>query len=322
MISVEDQKTFELYYQTRYDFNTGTLKPDDIYKIKDIVREKRVDYALAPIGDNIFEYIKDREPNISFEVVYLDTEDVDGMLYIPKNGADKAYIILNGNKPFINQIFAATHEYYHYICDYEQIKNKPYVCCLSSLEGINEKKASRFAAEFLLPEQALKKEVTMLEKTLQISSRNFGFDDYASLSILLTVKYQLPLKAVIYRLHEEGYIKRISKFIEGYEFIKNVLLQVDFFQKDVKYLYSKSNEKLDNEILLFQQMKRAFDAGLVTRNRILEDAEELQLNNDIIDSIIGKITDEEDEEDEEDELETTQKMKDKWGGLFYDNSTK
>lgn len=79
---------------------------------------------MAPIGEKIFSFIVEQNSNINFELVKLDTTNVDGMLYIPESGNEKAYIILNGNKPLVNQIFAAAHEYYHYIKDYESIKKK------------------------------------------------------------------------------------------------------------------------------------------------------------------------------------------------------
>ena len=55
------------------------------------------------------------------------------------------------------------------------------------------------------------------------------FEDYAVLSIFLTLKYQLPLKAVIYRLYEEHYIDKIDEYIQNYQFIKGVLQEVKVF---------------------------------------------------------------------------------------------
>ena len=157
MISVDDDKLFMQYYQGTYDFNTSSLNNLEINEIKTLVKEKRVNYALAPIGEKIFNYISEQNPNIHFELVELDTEKIDGMLYVPKNGDDKAYIILNGNKPFINQIFAAAHEYYHYIKDYESIKKQPYVCSLSSLNSKSEKKASRFCGGVIITRRGIEK---------------------------------------------------------------------------------------------------------------------------------------------------------------------
>ena len=53
MSSIDNQKIFEQYYQAEYDFNTTSLKEEDIDGIKELVKEKRVNYALVPIGEKI-----------------------------------------------------------------------------------------------------------------------------------------------------------------------------------------------------------------------------------------------------------------------------
>ena len=78
---------------------------------------------------------------------------------MPTTGKDCAYIILNVNKPLINQIFTAAHEFYHYIKDYKKFRETPYICDFNKLKDINEMCASRFAAELLLPEEALLREI-------------------------------------------------------------------------------------------------------------------------------------------------------------------
>ena len=95
MTSISEKELFEKYYQKTYDFNTTELTSKEVYEIKRLVREKRVDYAKAPIGDQIFNYIIEKENAVSFELVSLKNNNVDGMLYIPKMGNDKAYIIIN-----------------------------------------------------------------------------------------------------------------------------------------------------------------------------------------------------------------------------------
>lgn len=54
MVSVDNQKLFEKYYQAEYDFNTASLTEEDIDHIKELVKEKRVNYALAPMGEKVF----------------------------------------------------------------------------------------------------------------------------------------------------------------------------------------------------------------------------------------------------------------------------
>jgi len=312
MISLDDKSIFEQYYQASYDFNTSSLSEKDIDSIKILVREKRVNYALAPIGQHIFAFISEQCPNIKFELVELDSHKIDGMLYIPKSGYDKAYIIINKSKPLINQIFAAAHEYYHYINDYEAIKEKPYVCCLSSLKDISEKKASRFAAEILLPEGALQKELKAFKNKYNCQeNKQLGFVEYAYLSMELTIKYQIPLKSVIYRFHEEGYIKNINKFIENYSVIKHVLLQIELFKEQIDLLYDNENNAVFNSGLIYQQIEMAYAEGLASRDEIINDATSLGLNIEIIHSFFDQF--EEDDEAESD-LEALTIIKNKWGG--------
>ncbi|MCD8076236.1 MAG: hypothetical protein LUF27_14620 [Lachnospiraceae bacterium] len=133
MISVNNQELFEQYYQREYDFNTNSLSEDEVDSIKALVKEKRVDYALAPIGEKIFGWITEQDTNIHFEVVDFNSDKIDGLLYIPQSGFDKAYIVLNSKKPLINQIFAAAHEYYDYVRDGENIKKTKYFYILSTI---------------------------------------------------------------------------------------------------------------------------------------------------------------------------------------------
>ena len=220
-MSVIDQtELFERYYQTQYDFNTTSLSQTEIAAIKRLAKEKRHEYGIAPLGTEVFDWILSQNRHIQFEPVSFDSEKIDGMLYIPSTGEERAYIVLNANKPLVNQVFTAAHEYYHYIMDYRRFQESPYICDFSMLKDVNEKKASRFAAELLLPEDALHNEIKnyCLNSGMAGSTeKSLDFLDYSAISIFLTVKYQIPLKAVIYRLAEEKYIDRVDDFIENYD---------------------------------------------------------------------------------------------------------
>lgn len=104
MSSIDQDELFEQYYQNEYDFNTASLSADEIADIKKLVREKRVDYALAPMGTGVFNWILKQNSNIRFELVAFEAEKIDGLLYIPITGKERAYIILNSKKPLANQI--------------------------------------------------------------------------------------------------------------------------------------------------------------------------------------------------------------------------
>ena len=282
MSSINNTDLFEQYYQNKYDYNTNSLNLNDIDEIKILVREKRVDYAQAPIGTGIFSWILKQSKDIRFELVAFDSEKIDG--------------ILNANKPLANQIFAAAHEFYHYVKDYQKFRDKPYVCDFSMLKDVNEKKASRFAAELLLPEEALQREIKDFCKAMDfLNLKNTDFNSLASLIIYLTVKYQMPLKAVIYRLAEENYIENIDSYIENYEFIKKVLKNIQIFEKRVTELYNSDNPYVIPYSSTYQDMEKAFVTGNASRENILEDAKKLDLDMELIREMLA--------EDELDEIE-------------------
>lgn len=293
---------FEHYYQRAYDFNTGSLLLEEIAEVKKMAREKRVDYNLAPMGTGVFDWIQKENSNIRFEKVPFASEKIDGMLYIPTTKKERAYIILNSKKPLINQIFTAVHEYYHYVKDFQRFREIPYICDFSMLKDTNEMKACRFAAELLLPEEALHREI---QDYLRISSKNIkemAFGEYGALIIYLTIKYQIPLKAVIYRLYEEHYVDQIDEFIENYEFIKNVLKEIKIFRKLVDLLYGTENDYIVPYSSTYQDMEQAFVAGNASKEDILSDAERLGLDMNVVHEFLEKDNEAEELEEDDEEL--------------------
>ena len=299
MSSIDHNELFEQYYQNEYDFNTASLSLDEIAEIKKLAREKRVDYNLAPMGTGVFNWILKENSNIRFERVAFDSEKIDGMLYVPTK--ERAYIILNSKKPLINQIFTAAHEYYHYIKDYQKFKEMPYICDFSMLQDVNEMKACRFAAELLLPEEALSREIQDYLRANNKSMKEMNFGDFGVLFIFLTIKYQMPLKAVIYRFYEEHYIDNIDAFIKNYEFIKKVLKEIKIFRKHVDVLYNTENDYVLPYSSTYQDMEKAFITGNASRENILEDALRLELDVNVINDFLVE-EDEAEDDDDDDEL--------------------
>ena len=301
MTSIDNKDVFEKYYQNEYDFNTTSLSLDEIDEIKGMAREKRVDYASAPIGTGIFDFIKKQSSDIRFELVAFESDKIDGMLYIPTTGKKRAYIILNSNKPLVNQIFASAHEFYHYIKDYQMFKERPYICDFSMLKDVNEKKACRFAAEILFPEESLNREIRDYCRKFGVAKFNLlDFNQVASFIILMTVKYQMPLKAVIYRLEEEHFIENEKRYIENYKFIKKVLQEITIFRDQVSVLYGTKNNFIIPYSKTYQDMETSFLTGNASREDIIEDAKMLSLNMDLIDELLAQdeISDEDDEDEE------------------------
>lgn len=303
MTSIDNNELFEQYYQTEYDFNTASLTLNEIAEIKRLAREKRVDYASAPMGTGVFNLIQRQSQEIRFELVSFESEKIDGMLYIPTSGQERAYIILNSNKPLVNQIFTAAHEFYHYIKDYQVFKERPYICDFSILKDVNEKKACRFAAELLFPEEALKREIIDYCRRLNIKEvKTLDFAQIASFIIVMTVKYQMPLKAVIYRLAEEKYIGNVKEYIENYDFIKKVLQEIKIFDKQVSELYSTDNNFIIPYSMTYQDMEKAFSTGNASKEEILRDAEILSLDMNIVNDFVSREDEVSDDEMDDEEL--------------------
>lgn len=299
MSSIDHKEIFEQYYQNEYDFNTESLSTTEIADIKRLVREKRVDYNLAPLGAGVFDWILKQNGNIRFERVSFNSEKIDGLLYIPTTGKERAYIILNSNKSLINQIFTAAHEYYHYIMDYQKFRQMPYICDFSALKDVNEMKASRFAAELLLPEEAISREIQDYLCLKNMSRDELDFRDFAAMIIVLTVKYQIPLKAVIYRFYEEHHIHNIDEFIKNYEFIKKVLKEIKIFEKKVDVLYSNENNYVLPYSSTYEDMEKAFITGNASKENILEDATALELDMAMIKDFLVEEDEIEDDDDDE-----------------------
>ena len=303
MTSIDNNEIFEQYYQTEYDFNTASLTLNEIAEIKRLAREKRVDYASAPMGTGVFNLIQRQSQEIRFELVSFESEKIDGMLYIPTSGQERAYIILNSNKPLVNQVFTAAHEFYHYIKDYQVFKERPYICDFSILKDVNEKKACRFAAELLFPEEALKREINYYCRRLNIKEvKTLDFAQIASFIIIMTVKYQMPLKAVIYRLAEEKYIGNVKEYIENYDFIKKVLQEIKIFDKQVSELYSTDNNFIIPYSMTYQDMEKAFSTGNASKEEILRDAEILSLDMNIVNDFVSREDEVSDDEMDDEEL--------------------
>lgn len=303
MTSIDNNEIFEQYYQTEYDFNTASLTLNEIAEIKRLAREKRVDYASAPMGTGVFNLIQRQSQEIRFELVSFESEKIDGMLYIPTSGQERAYIILNSNKPLVNQVFTAAHEFYHYIKDYQVFKERPYICDFSILKDVNEKKACRFAAELLFPEEALKREINDYCRRLNIKEvKTLDFAQIAFFIIVMTVKYQMPLKAVIYRLAEEKYIGNVKEYIENYDFIKKVLQEIKIFDKQVSELYSTDNNFIIPYSMTYQDMEKAFSTGNASKEEILRDAEILSLDMNIVNDFVSREDEVSDDEMDDEEL--------------------
>lgn len=294
----------EEYSQLRYDFDPKALSRQEINEIKELAKEKRADYGIAPIGINIFRYILEKEKDLFFESEAFDNKDLDALIYMPNTSNSTAFIIINSNQSLLNQVFATAHEYYHYLRDIDDIRDNPKACSLSNQKEKSEQKASRFAAEFLLPDEALKKHINKwFEYIKKEKIKDADLQEIVALCYLLTIKFGLPLKAVLFRLREEEYIDDIGQYLSNYNFLKGSLSEAKTkFSKQARELLSNDNPFIDDN--MYAIIPKAFERGYVSLDKLEKEIKILNLDKEYFSDIL-KVA----EDDEEDEVSNELKQK-------------
>lgn len=165
---------------------------------------------------------------------------------------EKPFVALNTSIPADCQVFAAAHELYH-IWYEENPDMLPSDLLDEEDKELNEKKANRFAAEFLIDEMLLRQEIDIY-KIKRISIKSI-----LQLANLFTV----PYRAMAKRLRETGFI--------GEQELQNFLLESDDSIQQYKKRYALSSPESDERIImdnLVELAVSAFEAGLVTYEKL------------------------------------------------------
>lgn len=231
--------------QSGYTFSNEELTVSEIRQIKKQSKDSRGVYGVnAPIGINIFSMIAQND-DIVFQLQNFKDSELDAMIIKYSVKSNRKYIIINSDKPLINQIFAAAHEYYHYLYSFTG-NTKDSIVCFFNKNDKEEIKANRFAAEFLLPEDALSTEVEQLIKYYG-AFEQVPLPKQILFCFLLVLKYSLPLKAVMYRLKEEK-VTDIDFMLHHYKEIKKILIESFEDNRYIKELYSKSNMYINEQL--------------------------------------------------------------------------
>lgn len=167
-------------------------------------------------------------------------------------GLEKPFVAINTSISVSSQVFAAAHELYHIW--YEQ---NPDILPgdLLNEEGkkISEKKANRFAAEFLVDDMMLRQEI----QTYRI--KRFDIKSVLQLAELFTV----PYRAMVKRLFETGLIgdnDKIKLLAESDE-------SVDRYRKRYAFSSGEPDDRIavDN---LAELSVNAYEAGLITFEKL------------------------------------------------------
>lgn len=114
----------------------------------------------------------------------------------------KPFVAINTSIPMDCQIFAAAHELYHIWFD-NKIDVVPANIIDEATEDRNELKANRFAAEFLVEEELLRKELRLYS----IEQDKITVKDILKLCELFSVPYRTMVK----RLYEIGLFSKVKR---------------------------------------------------------------------------------------------------------------
>lgn len=176
---------------------------DEVKQLADETRKLFGVYGDVPIANDIFMLLEKKEivlcqyPFHTKKESHLDAN----ITWFETDYGPITFIGLNTSLYFDEQIFALAHELYHYITK----SGKAYTD-IDEEDKVTEKKADRFAAELLLPREALHSRVIS-------QFRSSNLDEVSDLRLLRFVarlqnEWWLPYHSLVLRLYEEGYIKQ------------------------------------------------------------------------------------------------------------------
>ena len=185
--------------------NSNVLDEKKIYEVKDLASETRRSFGVyldVPIANDI-KLLLEKQGIILCEYPFPDTNGTHTYGNITCFKTDKetfTFIGLNTSSFYDEQIFAIAHEIYHY----KTQSGKAYTPDMEYEDEAIEKMADRFAAELLLPDEALK---AVVIKTIGKSDMK-GVSEARLLRFIARIQCEwwLPFQAIVNRLLEEGFI--------------------------------------------------------------------------------------------------------------------
>lgn len=238
--------------------NLVVLDEQQIYDVKKLASDTRQLFGVypnVPIGSDI-RLLLEKKDILLCEYPYPDTEGTHTYGNITWMKTDKetiTFIGLNTSSYYDEQIFAIAHEIYHYTTK----TGKAYMPDMDYEDTLTEKQADRFAAELLLPAEALK---AVVKDTFNTTNM-FMISENTALRFIARIQcdWWLPYQAIINRLYEED-------IINGEQYEK--LYEIDCRTEDG--IYRRILRNTDSEIsgLLNKKTKTVGISSRVTETII------------------------------------------------------
>lgn len=186
--------------------NVIVLDEKQIYEVKSLASDTRRLFGVypnVPIASDI-KLLLENQGIILCEYPFPDTKGTHtygNITWFQMEHETFTFIGLNTSSFYDEQVFAIAHEIYHY----KTQSGKAYTPDTEEEDQTIEKMADRFAAELLLPDEALK---AVVMKTVGKSEmKNVSEARLLRFIARIQCEWWLPFRAIATRLLEEGYIE-------------------------------------------------------------------------------------------------------------------
>lgn len=216
--------------------NSIILDEKQIYEVKSLASDTRRLFGVypnVPIANDI-KLLLENQGIMLCEYPFPDTNGTHtygNITWFKTDNETFTFIGLNTSSFYDEQIFAIAHEIYHY----KTQSGKAYTPDMEYEDKVIEKMADRFAAELLLPDEALKAVVIKIIGKTDMK----GISEARLLRFIARIQCEwwLPFQAIANRLFEEGFIDE-SQY--------NKLYKIDCRNEDG--MYRRLLKNIDSEI--------------------------------------------------------------------------
>lgn len=253
--------------------NSIILNLQQISRIKRLAYDARRLFGVytdVPIGSDI-RLLLEKKDILLCEYPYPDSNGTHtyGNITWIKNGDDIiTFIGLNTSSYYDEQIFAIAHEIYHYTTK----TGKAYTPDVEYEDQVTEKMADRFAAELLLPSEALFAIVLGVFGT----DNMYNVSDNKILRFVARIQcdWWLPYQAIINRLYEENLIND-KQYNSLYNFdcrtedgvYRRILKSTD---SEISELLNKKTKSIGISNKVIETIISNYEDGLIDENEFIE----------------------------------------------------
>jgi len=227
-----------------------TRTANDI-SLKAMEKLRQLNKANDIIGSYVFTILEQHSTLILYP---FTNTDIWGFMTTYES---RVFSCINTSISLEQQVFVAAHELYHIWFNgvEELVKAQEDSTKAETSLPLNEQKANRFAAEFLVPESLLKMEIS----AIKIDAQSIGIKEIVRLANSFTVPYRMMVK----RLNEINLITRTAADV----LLNNSPTTIDQWRVRLGYEPYKPTRSMRMGDLPDLAME-AFEQGLISEDRL------------------------------------------------------